>query len=387
MKEQILSRIQGIVLLWLAFHLAASGQDATFSQFNLNQFYYNPAYTGYRGGYQLHATYRTQWPNVPGKVFPGPLSSYYGFASASFHEKGNFAGSVGAFAMQRMEGEGYLKTSTFGLSVAQHFAINVKKYDKEPRLQLTAGFKAYVSTIGVNWDKLVFTDQLNVDYGISANSGIGQSGVQTTKPFGDLDAGLLLWNNFRGKDRWYNEVGVSMDHILNPYISITRSTGESAKLPRKLVLNYRSSISMKGDKVAFGPVVLFEKQGRFYELNTGVDLYLRFNPTKNIPTPLTVSVIHRLAAPGYMSNTNAIIAGITHNGRLERGNKRGDEYYVSFAADFPYQGVGAQSKEAFEISVGIIFRRRVSSESKCPWGSADHSQEMNAYYRPKFKNR
>lgn len=363
------------------------GQDATFSQFNLNQFYYNPAYTGYRGGYQIHATYRSQWPNVPGKVFPGPLSSYYGFMSASFHEKGNLGGSIGAFAMQKMEGEGYLKTSSFGLSVAQHFGINVKKIDREPRIQITAGFKAYFTTIGINWDKLVFTDQLNVDYGISATSGIGQTGTQTTKPFGDVDAGVLLWNNFRGKDKWYNEVGLSLNHILSPYISITRSTTDATRLARKVVINYRSLISMKGGKVAFGPVILFEKQSKFYELNTGVDVYLKFNPAKNVPVPLTFSILHRLAAPGYINNTNAIIAGITHNGRLERGNKRGDEYYISFAADFPYQGLGAQSKEAFEVSIGIIFRKRVSGEVKCPWGGSDHTQEMNSYYRPKFKNR
>jgi type IX secretion system PorP/SprF family membrane protein len=361
-------------------------QDPTFSQFNLNQYYFNPAYTGYRGGYELAATYRTQWPNVPGKVFLGPLATYYGFGSVSFHEKGNFAGSIGVFAMQKSEGEGYLTTNTFGLSYAQHFAFNVSKSDRDPRLQLSVGFKGYFSTVGVNWDKLVFTDQLSVDYGINPNSGIGQSGTQTTKPFGDIDFGLLLWNNYKAKDKWYNELGFSMSHVLAPYISLTGSKTEVARLQRKIIVNYRSSITLKGEHISFGPIIFFEMQGKFYELNTGIDLYFKFNPSRNIPTPLTFSLLHRLAAPGYFSNTNAIIVGLTHNGRLERNNKRGDEYYIGFTADFPYQGLAGQTKEAFELTVGFIFRKKVNNGFKCPWGNSDHTADMNSTYK-RFRNR
>ncbi len=377
-----------MVVVLIMYHAQYSfAQDPTFSQFNLNQYYFNPAYTGYRGGYELAATYRSQWPNVPGKVFLGPLATYYAFASASFHEKGDFAGSLGAFAMQKSEGEGYLTTNSYGLSYAEHFAIRVRRSDREPRLQLTVGFKGYFSTVGVNWDKLVFTDQLNVDYGISPTSGIGQSGTQTTRPFGDIDAGLLLWNNFRAKDKWYNELGFSLSHILSPYISITQSKTETVRLSRKMIINYRSSVSMPGDHVSFGPIIFFEMQGKFYELNSGIDLYFKFSPSRNIPIPLTFSILHRLAAPQYSSNTNAIIIGITHNGRLERNNKRGDEYYVGFTADFPYLGLAGQTKEAFELTVGFIFRKKADNGFKCPWGNSDHSSDMNSFYKPKFKNR
>jgi type IX secretion system PorP/SprF family membrane protein len=375
-----------VLLFALAFSQKAFSQDPTFSQFNLNQYYFNPAYTGYRGGYELAATYRSQWPNVPGRVFFGPLAAYYAFFSASFVEKGNFSGSVSAFAMQNSEGEGYLTTNTFGFSYSEHFAIRVRRSDKDPRLQLSVGFKGYVNTISVNWDKLVFTDQLSLDYGITPTSGIGQTGVQTTRPFGDMDAGLLLWNNFMAKDRWYNELGFSLCHILSPYISLTQSKTDNTRLPRKMVFNYRSSINMAGDHISFGPVVFFEKQGHFYELNTGIDLYFKFDPRRNIPIPLTFSILHRAATPGYSFNTNAIIVGLTHNGRLEKNNKRGDVYYIGLTADFPYQGLAGQTGEAFELTVGFIFRKKMDNGFRCPWGNSDHSSETNSYYRPKFKN-
>ena len=314
-----------ILGLTIFTYSSSYSQDPTFSQFNLNQYYFNPAYTGYHGGYEFAATYRSLWPNVPGKVILGPLATYYAFVSASLHEKGDYAGSFSFFAMQDEEGEGYLTTNTFGITYAQHFAIRVKRYDKQPRLQLTLGFKGYMNTVSVNWDKLVFTDQLSVDYGISPSSGIGHTGSETTKPFWDMDAGLMLWNNFMAQDKWYNEVGVSMTHILTPYVSLTQATTEQTRIPKKFVANYRSSINVAGDHVSFGPIIVFETQGKFYELNTGIDLYFRVDPSKNLPTPITLSVLHRLAAPGYNLNTNAILVGLSHNGRLERNYNRGDE--------------------------------------------------------------
>ena len=378
-------KVWSVVFGLLTFQISYS-QDPTFSQFNLNQYYFNPAYTGYHGGYEFAATYRSLWPNVPGKVLLGPLATYYAYLSASFHEKGNYAGSLSVFAMQDAEGEGYLTTNTFGLSYAEHFAIKVYRSDKEPRLQLSVGFKGYMSTVSVNWDKLVFTDQLNVDYGISPSSGIGQSGSATTRPFWDMDAGLLLWNNFMARDKWYNEIGFSLTHILTPYVSITGATTEETRIPRKMVINYRSTVNMAGDHISFGPIVFFELQNKFYELNTGIDLYFRVDPSKNIPVPLTLSILHRLAAPQYNLNTNAVIVGLTHNGKLERNNKRGDEYYVGFAADFPYLGLAGQTKGAYEVTVGFVFRKKPSDGYKCPWGSADHSAEMNTFYKSKVKN-
>ena len=375
-----------IVLIGLFACKISYSQDPTFSQFNLNQYYFNPAYTGYHGGYEFAATYRSLWPNVPGKVLLGPLATYYAFISASFHEKGNYAGSFSLFAMQDEEGEGYLTTNTFGATYAEHFAIRVSRSDREPRLQLSVGFKGYVNKVSVNWDKLVFTNQLSVDYGINPASGIGQSGIEATKLFGDMDAGLLLWNNFMARDKLYNEVGFSLVHILTPYVSITQQKTEETRIPRKLVMNYRSTINMAGDHVSFGPIIFFELQGKFYELNTGIDLYFRPNPSLNIPIPLTLSILHRLAAPGYSANTNAMVFGVTHNGRLEKGNKRGDEYYVGFTADFPYLGLAGQTKGAYELTVGFIFRKKPADGFKCPWGSADHSTEMNTFYKSKVKN-
>src|ERR1700734_1338439 len=87
-------------------------QDPTFSQFDPNQLYYNPAYAGYKKEGRIDLTYRNLWPNVPGKDFPGPLSTYSLTGDAYFNVQDKFIGGAGAFVMQDVEGQGFLTTTS-----------------------------------------------------------------------------------------------------------------------------------------------------------------------------------------------------------------------------------------------------------------------------------
>lgn len=354
------------VMLLLAAGNRSFAQDPTFSQFNLNQFYYNPAYTGDHRGYQVAATYRTQWPNVPGKVFPGPLSTYYGLFDAYLESGQSYTAGAGIFAMQNIEGEGFLKTTGVGISYAQHFAKIGKRTDAVPRIQLSLGFKTYVNSISVNWDKLVFSDQIDIEHGITGQSSIGQSGIGQ-RFTADLDAGLLMKNNFQGKDKWYNEMGFSMAHLLNPSLSLTGADDENSRLPRKYTGNYRTSVSLKDNRFYIGGTIVFEKQKNFYELNTGADLYI--NPTgRSLVVPLWFSLMHRMALASGVGNTNAIIASARYKWIMGKETKT--VYYAGFTVDVPYSGLQAKSKGAYELSAGVVFPRKGKNYfSKCPHGT------------------
>lgn len=375
------------VVLFLFLSIVTKAQDPSYSQYNLNQLYYNPAYTGYHGGYQITATYRTLWPNVRGKTFPqGPLATYHAFFDC-FVGRNYYHAGIGAFAMEDMEGEGHLKTSTFGISYAQHLpTFGGYKSDLSPRLKLSLGFKAYVSSIFIDWDKLVFTDQLNLDYGITpgANSTFNHTGTYR-KFVGDIDAGLLLLNNFMGQGKWYNEVGFSMAHILAPAVSLTGSTEDNIRLPRKYLVSYRSTVDIAKGKLFMGPTILFENQKNFFELNTGLDFFLKVGKDSRV-IPLALSVMNRLSIVQGKTNTSAIIIGISHKGLL--GRKNPPVYTIGFAADFPYMGLGMQTAGAYELSIGIIIPQKGGNGfSQCPYTTFDHAKQMNQYYKPKVKNR
>lgn len=363
-------------------------QDPTYSQFNLNQLYYNPAYTGYHYGYQISATYRTLWPNVRGKVFPGPLSTYHAWFDGFINIKNVFYAGIGAFAMQDQEGEGSLKTTSFGISYAQHLPKIGYKQDILPQLKISLGFKAYFNSIYVDWDKFVFTDQLNIDYGIipGQHSQFNRTGTLTRNYF-DFDAGILFQNNFKGQGKWYNEFGFSMAHVLAPSIALSGSTEDKARLPRKYVASYRGIVSLAHDKLFMGPTILFENQKKFFELNTGIDFFLKPH-TSNAVVPLTMSVMNRMSIIQGKINTSAVIVALSHKGILGDRSKNRPVYYIGVAADFPYMGLGMQTAGAYEVTIGIIIPAKGGNGySKCPYNTFDHSRSVNQYYKPRVKNR
>jgi hypothetical protein len=292
---------------------------------------------------------------------------------------------LGAFAMQDVEGEGFLTTTTGGLSFALHFPKFKFKQDVLPRIKISVGAKAYFNSISIDWDRLVFTDQLDIDQGIVGGSAFGHTGT-FRKNYFDFDIGGLLLNNFMGREKWYNEVGFSVSHILMPTISLTGATSENRGLPRKFTLSYRSTVNMASGKLFIGPTILFENQGSsffriknadFYELNTGLDFFIKPNANSWV-VPLSLSLGNRMTILQNNINTSALIVGISHKGVL--GKKTNSPvYYVGVAADFPYMGLSMQTAGAYEISLGIIIPPKHSNGfSKCPYSTFDHKGYFNS---------
>ncbi len=367
----------------LLSHFSVKAQDPTYSQFNLNQLYYNPAYTGYQYGYHFSATYRTLWPNVRGKKIPGPLSTYHAWFDGFVNlPKGMYLG-LGGFAMQDTEGEGYLTTTSGGVSFALHFPKIGYKQDALPRIKISLGAKVSFNSIYIDWDRLVFTDQLDIDYGITGASAFGKTG-SFRRNYPDLEVGMLLLNNFMGNDRWYNEFGFSAGHILSPSVALSGSNEDRSRLPRKFMLSYRSTVNLVGGKLFIGPTILFENQGSFfkkeadfYELNAGLDFFIRPS-SKSYVVPLSISLMNRLSLVQGKINTSAFILGITHKGVLGKKNNA-PVYYVGAAVDFPYMGLGMQTAGAYEVTIGIIIPpKHTNGFSSCPYSTFDHSGYFNS---------
>ena len=184
--------------MFCIFALSALGQDPAFSQFDANQLYYNPAYAGYKKQARIELTYRTLWPNVPGKAFPGPLSTYSATGDAYFNIQNKFMGGAGAFVMQDVEGQGYLTTTSAGVTYSQHMpSLRALRDDKRQpgRFDIYAGFKVYYNYIHIDWSRFVFSDQLNPMYGITGPSTFNQVGI-SQRSYVDFDFGVSIVESF-----------------------------------------------------------------------------------------------------------------------------------------------------------------------------------------------
>lgn len=347
------------------------GQDPSFSQFDPNQIYYNPAYTGYKKVARVELNYRTLWPNVPGKLFPGPLSTYSATGDAYVSIQNKFNAGVGGYVMQDVEGQGFLTTTSAGIMYSQHMPNIRARNDRMDRFNIYLGFKAYYNHIHIDWSRLVFSDQLNANYGITGPSSFTQNTISSRDYF-DLDFGLLVRNNFKAQGKWYNELGFSMAHVLVPTIAITGSNSDASRLPRKYVATYRANIALSEGAFYLGPAVLFENQNKFYEVNGGMEVYFRLN-NKHETIPLSIGVYDRFSfivknsETGQQKvNTSAIIMVITHRGNFASStNALG--YNIGVSVDFPYMGLGMQTAGAYELTMGIIIPYKKSDVLKCPF--------------------
>ena len=362
-----------IGLIWI-FALSALGQDPTFSQYDANQLYYNPAYAGYKENARIGLTYRTLWPNVPGKEFPGPLSTYSAAGDAFFNIQNKFMGGAGAFVMQDVEGQGYLTTTTAGVMYSQHLpSIRALRDDRRQpgRFDIYVGFKVYYNHIHIDWSRFVFSDQLNPLYGITGPTSFNQEGISQRSYF-DFDFGVLVRNNFRAKSKWINELGFAMAHVLVPSIAITGANSDITRLPRKYTATYRAVVALTENKFYLGPTLLFENQGKFIETNAGLEFFFRMSrKVETIPLAIAISnrfseVLKNTETGKSKINTSAMIVAITHKGIIPNGHYP-VSYSAGFSVDFPYMGLGMQTAGAYELTLGCMIPYTKADVMKCFW--------------------
>ena len=359
------------VCIWA---VGAFAQDPTFSQYDANQLYYNPAYAGYKENARIGLTYRNLWPNVPGKTFPGPLSTYSATGDAFFNIQNKFMGGAGAYVMQDVEGQGYLTTTSAGVMYSQHLpSIRAQRDDKRVpgRFDIYAGFKVYYNHIHIDWSRFVFSDQLNAVYGITGPSSFNQDAI-SQRSFFDFDFGVLVRNNFRAKGRWINELGFAMGHVLSPNLSITGSNSDITRLPRKYTATYRAVVALTDEKFYIGPTILFESQGKFIETNTGIDFYFKMG-RKSETVPLSIGISNRFSeilknteTGKNKVNTSALIVAVTHKGVIPNGLYP-VSYSIGLSVDFPYMGLGMQTAGAYELTLGCMIPYKHNDVMKCFW--------------------
>ena len=152
------------------------------------------------------------------------------------------------------------------------------------------------------------------------------------------------------------------------------SSEDATRIPRKFVVSYHSTIKLPNGHFFLAPTVLFEGQQNFYELNAGVEVYYKIKPSQP-DIPIGISVMNRLSIQPGVSNTNAIIFGVSHKGTFRPENPI--VYYLSFSAEFPYGGLGTKTDGTYELSLGFVFPKKGNNRfTQCPAGAYDHSSEI-----------
>jgi len=206
-------------------------QDASFSQPLNNPLYLNPSFTGDNAGMRFISNNRLQWfPNLSSPYRTNSISLDDGTACNFFR---NF--KYGLMILDDDEGDGRLRTTFGGLLIGIPVRISKK-------MEVSLGYGAYIVQKSIDWDKLVFSDQLNPDNNNVTNS--YQRGPSVSTLYTDMSWGInSKFETSRGRrsrnPSLYHNLGFSMLHFLNPDESLY---GSGSYLPTTFNFSYAITI-------------------------------------------------------------------------------------------------------------------------------------------------
>ena len=251
-------------LLWavlVAFLLPngqVHGQDPVFSQFYSAPLQLNPAFAGIAYAPNFALNYRNQWPAIN--------QAYQTYAVSYDQFFRDFNSGVGLFVLTDNAGNGILKTTRVSGAYAYRVEIN-------RNWQLRWGLEAGWVQTRLDWNQLVFLDQIDAEFGPVSPGGTPYPSAETppesfTKSYLDIGTGGVLYN-----EQFY--FGVSMKHLNTPNNSFLDVNSElSGGLPIRWGAHAGGEFPLKLGNISrfdpfISPGIMFVKQGASVQVNAG----------------------------------------------------------------------------------------------------------------------
>ena len=250
-----------LVMIFSGFSVRA--QDLDFAQYYNNPTYYNPANVGLTQGLKARLNYKKQWTGLSGNYHT------YSFSADVAERSMPGAGGIGIIANQSLEGVGMLKTNTFGIVPAVRIPIS-------QNMIFQLGALASIVTQQLNWDNLVFEDQLDPRWGnIGPTTFAGAAREKVTFP--DFSFGGIF--QFQSQDV-EGKLGAAVHHITEPNQSFF---DVDAALPRKFVYNLDFIINIapesgyyeKREGFKLNPGVMVQHKRNLFLYTLGTNLYMQ----------------------------------------------------------------------------------------------------------------
>lgn len=311
--------------LLLLAGFSAAAQDPIFSQFYAMPLQVNPGFAGSAIAPRIGAAYRNQWSG-----FDNAYRTYALFYEQSIDRLNS---GIGFNLEGDNAGNGIYKTTrisavyAYRLNVTDNFAL---------KLGVEAG--AYQTTL--DWNKLIFPDQIDPIGGIGDGTGEVPPEFNSRTQL-DISSGLLVLH-----DKFY--LGAALKHLNTPNDGILLVNDNLARgLPLRYTFHGGTEILLrKGNKVRqpsfISPNFLFVSQGPYQQLNVGAYAGLG-------------SIIAGAWYRHTFRNSDALIlmAGFTE-GIFKMG--------VSY--DLTVSGLSGRSGGTYELTLGFLFDQNENLRKK-----------------------
>jgi type IX secretion system PorP/SprF family membrane protein len=308
-------------LLFLALILRGGivfAQDPIFSQFYAAPLQLNPAFAGTAQAPFISANYRMQYPSfVSG-------AAYSTFAIGYDQSLNNTNSSIGLSIMTDDAGQGIFK-KTYA-SAIYSYKVMIRE-----DIQAKIGVEAGLIQSSLNWDKLIFYDQIDPITGTEVPRPSAETRpTELNKSLFDLSTGFLV-----NAKNFY--VGLSAKHLATPnegFVNVNQNLRVGLPVRWSLHGGYEITLregNRRRPKMFVTPSLLVVKQSDFLQVVGGA--YAGFGP-------LFTGLWYRHVP----SNAESVIFTV--------GFKQ-EAFKIGYSYDFPVGGLGAISGGSHELSFTI----------------------------------
>ena len=307
------------ILLFIAVTagIRANAQDVTFSQFYSNPLYLNPAFAGSVDLPRVSMQYRNQWPQF-GKTY-NTVSSAYDTPVDKLQ------GGIGIHIMNDAQSAGLMNALQLDLMYARFIQVSKD-------IKLNGGVQVGFHQNSLNWDKLVFSDNLDIYFG--NHTPTQETPIENPNYlFVDASAGLLMYN----EDYF---AGFACHHLNQPRQSYYQGQEDVGVLYRKYTLHFGARIPIfrhghLRKKYDISPQVILQKQGDFKQFNYGL-----FANMKGISAGLWLR-------QNFTMKYDALIflVGFIKN-----------RWHITYSYDWTISGLGGGTGGSSEISLSFLLK-------------------------------
>ena len=360
LKKLVTCKVISILILGCCMHLSLKAQDPVYSQAYLAPINLNPAATG-TGDYDLRvsALYRRHWWSIPSQM------NYMSFSIDKFIPAIN--SGVGLLATKT--DEGYLKKTGIFASYAYTVCAGTASAAENggiPRWFWTGGLQFGVSQVRIDYDKLIFADELDIRGVIPGSVSSADPPINNGKLFPDFAAGTFFNYNLTENSRLL--VGLSGHHINRPDESLTSSSDTTrSQLPVRWSGNIMYSYTNPDQTWSYSLAFLGYRQANNKSYQAGIEV------TQN-QLDISLGLWYRGSVNFRDMNTVAFTLSFNLSGRDDRQNK----LRLGIGHDAQV-GNNSYSYTAGSSEVGFVWdhstydqdldnpcKPRVNSKSACP---------------------
>ncbi|MBT8230981.1 MAG: PorP/SprF family type IX secretion system membrane protein [Saprospiraceae bacterium] len=330
--RQLFVKIAFFKMLCICYFNNIQAQDIIFSQYYNSPVHINPAFAGIVSYPNFTANHRSQWLSIN--------KAYTTYAVTYDQHFKKMNSGLGFVALTDSQGNGSIKTTKF----SGIYSYNVKfRRDYQIRFGLEAGF----SQNRLDWDKLIFFDQIDIEVGPFDSAGLPFPSTEIrpdnlSAGYFDVGIGMLLYT-----PDFY--VGFNIDHVNSPqngYLTET-NTGIGSNLPLLFSLNAGTQIVLATDNkrnpsTFISPNVIFALQSGFKQINFGA--YLQ----KDI-----------LFGGAWLRHTIKNIDALIFSAGVNL-----DGIKISYSFDLTLSSLGNRSGGSHELGITIGLKKLEKKESK-----------------------